>query len=129
MDAGTESFLVFAAIAVLFGVGSIAANRLLGAKRVRAYLAETPYECGEEAEGSAQVDFPSHHYVFAIVFVAVDVLGFILALWAVSIHAMISCSLCDPDVWVVPALVVTLFTSFAFVGIYYVLREEQSLWV
>lgn len=128
MDAGTESFLVFAAIAVLFGVGSIAANRVLGARRVRSYLQDTTYECGEEAEGSAQVDFPSHHYVFAIVFVAVDVLGFILALWAVSLHAL-SAPLAPANFWVVPALVVTLFTAFAFVGIYYVLRGEQSLWV
>lgn len=122
MDAGTESFLVFAAIAVIFGVGSLIANRIFGAKRVRSYLQETTYECGEEAAGSAQVDFPSHHYVFAIVFVAVDVMGFVLALWAVSIRAL-------ANLWVIPAGVVALFTAFALVAIYYVLRGEQSMWV
>ncbi|MCL4324623.1 MAG: NADH-quinone oxidoreductase subunit A [Candidatus Thermoplasmatota archaeon] len=124
MDAGTESFIVFAVIAVIFGVGSIIANRMLGARRVKSYLQDLTYECGEEAEGSAMVDFPTHHYVFAIVFVAVDVLGFLLALWAVSLHYFVKF-----DEWLIPALVVGVFSCMALLGIYYVLRGEQSLWV
>jgi len=38
MDAGLDTFLVFAGIAAAFGVGSIFANRMLGAKRRRSYL-------------------------------------------------------------------------------------------
>jgi NADH:ubiquinone oxidoreductase subunit 3 (subunit A) len=124
MDAGTESFLVFGAIAAVFVVATLILNRLLGAPKTSSYLQGTTYECGEEAEGEAQVDFPSHHYVFAIVFVAVDVLGFLLALWAVSLRAMVGAS----D-WVTPAIIICVFTSVALVGIYYVLRGEKSLWV
>jgi NADH-quinone oxidoreductase subunit A len=124
MDAGTESFLVFAVIAFAFGVGSIILNRLLGARRVKSYLQDLTYECGEEAEGSAMVDFPTHHYVFAIVFVAVDVLGFFLALWAVSLKAFAAAG-----VWLIPSLVVGIFTVVSLLAIYYVLRGEHSLWV
>ncbi len=124
MDAGTESFLVFAVIAFAFGIGSIILNRMLGARKVKSYLQDLTYECGEEAEGSAMVDFPTHHYVFAIVFVAVDVLGFFLALWAVSLTV-----LAKLGVWLIPALVVGVFTAVSLLGIYYVLRGEQSLWV
>ena len=97
-------------------------NRILGARRRRSYLQATTYECGEEPEGEAQIDFPSQHYVFAIVFVAVDVLGFVLALWAVSFRALVG-------VWWTPALIAGGFTVLALVGIYYALRGEESLWV
>jgi NADH:ubiquinone oxidoreductase subunit 3 (subunit A) len=128
MDAGTESFLVYAAIAAVFVVATLILNFILGAKKVRSYLQGTTYECGEEAEGEAQVDFPSHHYVFAIVFVAVDVLGFLLALWAVSLHQMVKSPIVANE-WVTPAVIIGVFTTVALVGIYYVLRGEKSLWV
>ena len=85
MAAGIDTFLVFGAIASAFGIGSIVANRTLGAKSRKSYLQLTTYECGEEAEGEAQIDFPTQHYTFAIVFVAVDVIGFVLALWALDV--------------------------------------------
>jgi NADH-quinone oxidoreductase subunit A len=124
MDAGTESFLVFGAIAVVFVVATLILNKMLGATKVKSYLQGTTYECGEEPEGEAQVDFPSHHYVFAIVFVAVDVLGFLLALWAVSLHQLVA-----NQEWVTPAAIIGVFTAVALIGIYYVLRGEKSLWV
>ncbi len=119
---GISSFLVFVIIATAFGGGSLLLNRILGARRRRSYLQATTYECGEEPEGEAQIDFPSQHYVFAIVFVAVDVLGFVLALWAVSFRALVG-------VWWTPALIAGGFTVLALVGIYYALRGEESLWV
>lgn len=117
-DIGT--FLVFAAIAVAFVVGSIIANRLLGAKARRSYLRLTTYECGEEAEGEAQIDFPTQHYAFAIIFVAVDILGFVLALWALTFRGVNSS-------WY-PVLIAGGFTSLALAGIYYALSGERR-WV
>jgi NADH-quinone oxidoreductase subunit A len=113
-------FLVFAVVAALFGVGSLVANRLLGAKPRRAYLQSMTYECGQEAEGEAQIDFPTQHYTFAIVFVAVDVIGFILALWGLTFRRLQSN-------WG-PTLVVFGFTALALVGIYYALSGEKR-WV
>lgn len=113
-------FLVFAGIATAFAIGSIVANQVLGARPRRAYLQSMTYECGQEAEGEAQIDFPTQHYTFAIVFVAVDVLGFILALWGLTFRTLQSN-------WV-PTLVVFGFTALALAGIYYALSGEKR-WV
>jgi NADH:ubiquinone oxidoreductase subunit 3 (subunit A) len=122
MDSSSEAFLVYAVVATVFVVATIVLNRIFGARKPRTYLQDTTYECGEEAEGEAQVDFPSHHYVFAVVFVAVDVFGFLLALWAVSLQSLV-------NYWETTATIAGVFTVIALVGIYYVLRGEKSLWV
>ncbi len=120
MEAGVSTFIVFAAVAGVFGVGSLVANRVLGAKRRRSYLQATTYECGEEAEGEAQIDFPTQHYTFAIVFVAVDVIGFVLALWALTFRSVNSSAF--------PVFVAAAFTALAVAGIYYALSGERR-WV
>lgn len=117
MGAGITTFLVFAAIATAFGVGSILANKAFGAKRRRAYLQALTYESGQEPEGETQIDFPTQHYTFAIVFVAVDVIGFVLALWGVSYRTV-------NDAWL-PTFIVFGFTALAIVGIYYALVGER----
>ncbi len=120
MDAGILTFLVFGAVAGAFGIGSIVANRMMGAKPRRSYLQFTTYECGEEAEGEAQIDFPTQHYTFAIIFVAVDVIGFILALWALTFRGL------NDGAW--PEFIAFGFTSLALIGIYYALQGEKR-WV
>ncbi len=120
MEAGVTTFLVFALIAAIFGAGSLFANRMLGAKRRQSYLQLTTYECGEEAEGEAQIDFPTQHYTFAIVFVAVDVLGFVLALWGLTFRGANSG-------WY-PVFIAVGFTGLAIAGIYYALSGEKR-WV
>lgn len=119
MGAGVTTFLVFVAIATAFGVGSILGNRALGARRRRAYLQALSYESGQEPEGETQIDFPTQHYTFAIVFVAVDVIGFILALWGVSYRTVNDALL--------PTFIVFGFTALAIVGIYYALVGERRL--
>jgi NADH:ubiquinone oxidoreductase subunit 3 (subunit A) len=119
MGAGVTTFLVFALIACAFGVGSIIANRTFGAKRRRAYLQALTYESGEEPEGETQIDFPTQHYTFAIVFVAVDVIGFVLALWGVNYRSV-------NDAWL-PTVIVFGFVALAISGIYYALLGERRL--
>lgn len=123
MQAGVETFLAFAAVASIFGVGSIVANRVLGAPARRSYLQRTTYECGEEAEGEAQIDFPTQHYTFAIVFVAVDIIGFVLALWALNFRALVALS---SPWW--PAFFAFGFSALALAGVYYALSGEKR-WV
>ena len=120
MDAGVTTFIVFAVIATLFAVGSLVANYVLGARRRSSYLQLTTYECGEEPEGEAQIDFPTQHYTFAIVFVAVDVLGFVLALWGLTFRGVNSG-------WY-PVFIAVAFTGLAVTGIYYALSGEKR-WV
>jgi len=120
VQAGVITFVVFALVAVAFGGGSLVLNRLLGAKGRKSYLETTTYECGEEAEGEAQIDFPTQHYTFAIVFVAVDVLGFLLALWGLTFRSVNSA--------IMPVLIAAGFTGLAITGIYYALSGEKR-WV
>ena len=120
MEAGTVTFLAFVGLATVFGVGSIIANRMLGARPRRSYLQHTTYECGEEAEGEAQIDFPTQHYTFAIIFVAVDVIGFVLALWGLTFRSFGSIG------W--PTFFAFGFTALALAGIYYALSGERR-WV
>ncbi|MFQ6127978.1 MAG: NADH-quinone oxidoreductase subunit A [Thermoplasmata archaeon] len=46
---------------------------------------EDTYECGEEPIGAAQVRFNFQYYLFAIVFVAFDIIAVILLLWALNL--------------------------------------------
>jgi NADH-quinone oxidoreductase subunit A len=119
MGAGVTTFLVFAAIATAFGIGSILGNRALGANRRKAYLQALTYESGQEPEGETQIDFPTQHYTFAIVFVAVDVIGFVLALWGLNFRTVNDASL--------PIFIVFGFTALAIIGIYYALIGEKRL--
>jgi NADH:ubiquinone oxidoreductase subunit 3 (subunit A) len=119
MEAGVTTFLAFAAIATLFGIGSILGNKVLGARRRRAYLQALTYESGQEPEGETQIDFPTQHYTFAIVFVAVDVIGFVLALWGVAYRTV-------TGAWL-PTFIVFGFTALAIIGIYYALVGERRL--
>jgi NADH-quinone oxidoreductase subunit A len=121
LEAGVTTFLVFALIATVFGVGSLIANKVIGAKRRSSYLQLTTYECGEEPEGEAQIDFPTQHYTFAIVFVAVDVLGFLLALWGLTFRGANSG-------WL-PVFIAVAFTGLAITGIYYALSGEKRWFV
>ncbi len=120
MGAGVTTFLAFVVVASAFGVGSVVANRVLGARRRQSYLQLTTYECGEEAEGEAQIDFPTQHYTFAIVFVAVDVIGFVLALWGLTFRG--------PNSAWSPVFIAAAFVALAMTGIYYALSGEKR-WV
>lgn len=120
---GIDTFLVFGAIATAFGVGSIIGNKVLGAKPRNSYLQLLTYECGEEPEGEAQIDFPTQHYTFAIVFVAVDIIGFVLALWGLTFRTANSIA---QSWW--PTIIVFAFTALALIGIYYALSGEKR-WV
>ncbi|MCI4369308.1 MAG: NADH-quinone oxidoreductase subunit A, partial [Thermoplasmata archaeon] len=84
------------------------------------YLQFTTYECGEESEGEAQIDFPTQHYTFAIVFVAVDIMGFLLALWGLTFRSV------NSAIW--PMVIAFGFTALALAGIYYALQGERR-WV
>lgn len=46
---------------------------------------EDTYECGEDPIGTAQVRFNFQYYLFAIVFVAFDVIAVVLLLWSLNL--------------------------------------------
>ena len=82
-----EDYLVVA----LFGIVAIAVpyiayliNRWFRPGMTLPYTEDT-YECGEEPIGLAQVRFNFQYYLFAIVFVAFDVIAVVLLLWALDL--------------------------------------------
>ncbi len=114
--------IIFGIVAVLFPVGSMIANKLLR-PTVNEPLKLTTYECGEVPVGDARIDFPFTHYIYAIIFVAADVMSVFLFLWALTFRVI---NLSDKAV---ALLSIFLLVSFVVIGIYYSLRGKVDIWV
>jgi NADH-quinone oxidoreductase subunit A len=114
--------IIFGIVAVLFPVGSMIANKLLR-PTVNEPLKLTTYECGEVPVGDARIDFPFTHYIYAIIFVAADVMSVFLFLWALTFRVI---NLSDQAV---ALLSIFLLVSFVVIGIYYSLRGKVDIWV
>ncbi len=114
--------IIFGIVAVLFPVGSMIVNKLLR-PTVNEPLKLTTYECGEVPVGDARIDFPFTHYIYAIIFVAADVMSVFLFLWALTFRVI---NLSDQAV---ALLSIFLLVSFVVIGIYYSLRGKVDIWV
>ncbi|MFQ5910361.1 MAG: NADH-quinone oxidoreductase subunit A [Thermoplasmata archaeon] len=82
-----EDYLVvalFAIIVIVLPPIIYLINRWFRPERTLPYSEDT-YECGEEPIGVAQVRFNFQYYLFAIVFVAFDVIAVVLLLWALNL--------------------------------------------
>jgi len=89
MDATWGSALVFLLLAFIAAAGGIVTNYIL---RVRAKQEldskYTTYECGEEPDGDAWIQFHPRYYVVALVFVVFDAEAAFLFPWALSIREL-----------------------------------------
>ena len=74
--------LIFIVVAMTFILASLLIGRLLRPSDPHAKKLET-YECGEEAVGSAWVQFNVRFYIIALVFLIFDVEIAVLYPWAV----------------------------------------------
>ena len=106
-------------VAVAVPLGTLAGARVL---RVREKVipptqADT-YECGEEAEGIAQIRFHPRYYVVALVFVVFDVEAAFLLPWALNLR--------------VPGMVAItemfLFMGVLLLGWVYAVRKGALKW-
>ena len=83
------SVLSFLVVSALVGLGMIGAGRVL---RVRARrdsrLKHQVYECGEEPNGMAWMQFHSRYYVVALFFVLFDVEAVFLMPWAIQMKEL-----------------------------------------
>jgi len=82
-----EDYLVvalFGIVAIVAGPVAYLVNRWFRPGKTLPYTEDT-YECGEEPIGLAQVRFNFQYYIFAIVFVAFDVIAVVLLLWAFNL--------------------------------------------
>ena len=77
---------IFAFLSVILIVAALITQRILAPFK-RGALKESPYECGEEVEGSAWVQFNIRFYVIALIFLIFDVEVVLLFPWAVVFKA------------------------------------------
>ena len=77
---------IFAFLSVALIVAALLTQRILAPFK-RGVLKESPYECGEEVEGSAWVQFNIRFYVIALIFLIFDVEVVLLFPWAVVFKA------------------------------------------
>ncbi len=77
---------IFAFLSVALIVAALLTQRILAPFK-RGVLKDSPYECGEEVEGSAWVQFNIRFYVIALIFLIFDVEVVLLFPWAVVFKA------------------------------------------
>jgi len=113
------SVLSFLVVSTLVGLGMIGAGRLL---RVRARqpsrLKARVYECGEEPEGGAWMQFHARYYLVALVFVLFDVEAVFLLPWSVVLR-----ELGPPGL-----MAAVLFVAVLMLGWLYAMRKEALRW-
>ena len=85
----------------------------------------TTYECGENPEGSAWIQFNIRFYVFALLFVVFDVEAVFLFPWAVVFRDLGQ----DPAVRFLPFLEGMTFIAILVVALAYVWRKGDLEWV
>ena len=119
MQSAWLSALSFLVVSTLVGLGMLGAARIL---RVRARhdsrLKHRTYECGEQADGMAWMQFHARYYVVALFFVLFDVEAVFLFPWAVVLrelgaHAFVAA---------------VTFVLVLMLGWLYALRKEALQW-
>ena len=79
--------LVFFALIVGFGAGSLGVARLVRPSRPDPVKLQN-YECGPEPIGPAWIRFPVGFYLVALVFIVFDALAVFLFPWALVLRAL-----------------------------------------
>src|SRR4051812_25919331 len=74
-------------VATIFGVAPILVSSLITPARPDR-VKNAPYECGVETIGPTTIQFKSHFYLFALIFVIFDVEAVFLFPWAVTYGRM-----------------------------------------
>ena len=118
-DYNLSYFYVFA----FFAVGAIVVTGLLGlsrfiAPRKPSLEKSRTYESGEEPVGQAWGRYPSHFYIFALLFVVFDVEVVFLFPWAVLFRSLGWNGLIE----------MAVFIAILVVGLYYAWRKQVLRW-
>ena len=86
--AGYYPVLIYAAVVVVFALGTIAATHLFPFKpRKPTRVKQMPYESGMDPVGSARMQFDIRFYLIAILFLVFDVELLFLYPWAVIAYS------------------------------------------
>ncbi|MDD1771731.1 MAG: NADH-quinone oxidoreductase subunit A [Methanomassiliicoccales archaeon] len=109
---------IFALVALLIPFVAIFTGKLFRPTK-HAELRETTYECGERPIGVAQIQFHVQFYIYAIIFVAFDIVTVFLLIWAMSFEGL-------SDIAKISAIA---FLVIMLAGVFYSLKKEKILWI
>ncbi|OLD51904.1 MAG: NADH-quinone oxidoreductase subunit A [Chloroflexi bacterium] len=109
--------LTFFVVGAVFVTVLLTIARLVAPKKITPEKLRT-YESGEEPIGQAWARYPTHFYVFALLFVVFDVEVIFLFPWAVLFRALGG-----------PGLVeMAVFIAILAVGLYYAWKKDALNW-
>jgi len=109
---------IYVVIALFVPIFAFWLNKLFRPARETA-LKETTYECGEVPIGEARIQFHFQFYMYAIIFVAFDVITIFLLIWALNFDGL-----------TIDAKVLMLsFFALLLVGVFYALKKEEKIWI
>jgi NADH:ubiquinone oxidoreductase subunit 3 (subunit A) len=109
---------VFAIVALLFPVVAFLLTRYFRTDKHDPRGATT-YECGEVPIGDAQIQFHFQYYMYAIIFVAFDIVTVFILIWA----------LVFTDLTEFSKLLLLMFLGILLVGVAYALKKEEIVWI
>jgi len=111
-------FAIFAVIVLVLPVVVFWLSRYLRPISVDPKQEET-YECGEVPIGEAQIQFHFQYYMFAIIFVAFDLVSIFVILWA----------LVFAGIGEIAKVMLLAFLALLMVGVTYALKKEEIIWI
>jgi NAD(P)H-quinone oxidoreductase subunit 3 len=109
----------FIAVAIAVPVGMLVAAKLLAVTaKSNSKLKAMTYECGEEPEGGAWLQFHPRYYLVALVFVLFDIEAVFLFPWALTIKELGGLAIVD----------MLIFVLVLLLGWGYALRKGALKW-
>lgn len=109
---------IFAIVALLFPTLAFFVSRYFRPDK-QDPRSQTTYECGEEPIGDARIQFHFQYYMYAIIFVAFDLVTVFVLMWA----------LVFADLSEVAKLYMLMFLGILLVGVTYALKKEEIIWI
>ena len=110
--------VIFAIVALLFPTIAFLLSRYFRTDK-HDPRGETTYECGEVPEGEAMIQFHFQYYMYAIIFVAFDLVAVFLLMWALVFD----------QVSTLAKVFVLMFLGVLLVGVAYALKKEEIIWI
>ena len=109
---------VFAIVALLFPTLAFLLSRYIRTDK-HDPRGETTYECGEVPIGEAQIQFHFQYYMYAIIFVAFDLVTVFVLIWALVFSGLSELA----------KVYVLMFLGILLVGVTYALKKEEIIWI
>ncbi len=109
---------IFAIIALLFPALAFFLSRYIRTDK-HDPRGQTTYECGEVPIGEAQIQFHFQYYMYAIMFVAFDLVTVFVMLWALVFS----------DLSDLAKVYLFMFLGILLVGVTYALKKEEVIWI